>query len=135
MKFEDFKPRSRPLGQPALALGLGTLVFIGMTLIGCNPTAGNGQKSYEQKLAEHLTMEGGVMYGAFWCPHCATQKELFGDAAKAVPYIECDPKGEAAQPQVCVDKGIQGYPTWEINGELYTGTRTLKELATLSGFE
>jgi len=74
------------------------------------------------------------MYGAFWCPHCTDQKELFGEAVQAVPYVECDPDGEKAQPQLCQEKGIQGYPTWEIDGELYTGVRSLEELATLSNF-
>lgn len=74
------------------------------------------------------------MYGAFWCPHCADQKELFGDAAKALPYIECDAQGDIPQPQLCQEKDIQGYPTWEINGEFYPGVRSLAELAKLSNF-
>jgi hypothetical protein len=75
------------------------------------------------------------MYGAFWCPHCADQKDLFGSAVDDVPYVECDPEGENAQPQLCRDKDIEGYPTWEIDGELYPGTRSLEELAQLSNFE
>ncbi len=74
------------------------------------------------------------MYGAFWCPHCEAQKELFGPALDNVPYVECDPGGESPQPQLCQDKGIQGYPTWEIDGEFYPGVRSLEELATLTRF-
>ncbi len=74
------------------------------------------------------------MYGAFWCPHCNTQKEQFGAAIDAIPYIECDPEGENAQPETCQAKNIQGYPTWEINGQLSPGVKSLGELAELSGF-
>ncbi|WP_155834603.1 glutaredoxin family protein [Leptolyngbya sp. PCC 6406] len=110
---------------------------MGIVLGGCStlfPTATNGEKSYEHKLTEHLIQEGVTMYGAFWCPHCEAQKELFGPALDSVPYVECDPGGESPQPQLCQDKGIQGYPTWEIDGEFHPGVRSLEELATLTGF-
>lgn len=86
-------------------------------------------------LAEHLTETGAKMYGAFWCSHCRDQKQLFGrDAVNALTYVECDPAGTNPQPQVCQTAGIQSYPTWEINGELYQGTRSLDELADLSEY-
>ncbi|ASC71306.1 Vitamin K epoxide reductase [Halomicronema hongdechloris C2206] len=90
--------------------------------------------SFESRLAQHLQVEGDVMYGAYWCPHCADQKEMFDQASDQIPYVECDSKGENAQPQLCQQKGVQGYPTWEINGELYPGVRSLDEIAELSGF-
>ncbi|NER83769.1 MAG: Vitamin K epoxide reductase, partial [Leptolyngbya sp. SIO1D8] len=92
-------------------------------------------KAYQQALAEHLTDQGAIMYGAYWCPHCANQKELFGAAVKTLPYVECDPEGENAQPQLCQAKNLVGYPTWEINGELYPGVHSLEELAALSDFQ
>jgi glutaredoxin len=88
----------------------------------------------KQQLAEHLTATGAQMYGAFWCPHCHTQKQLFGRAVAQIPYVECDPEGENAQPQRCQEKGIQGYPTWEIDGEFYPGVHSLETLAILSGY-
>ena len=30
---------------------------------------------------------------------------------------------------------VKGYPTWEINGELYPGEKSLDELGELSGFK
>ena len=42
--------------------------------------------------------------------------------------------GEDAQPELCQQKGIQGYPTWEIEGQLYPGVKSLADLAELSGF-
>ena len=29
------------------------------------------------KLAKHLSQKGVRMYGAYWCPYCDKQKELF----------------------------------------------------------
>jgi uncharacterized membrane protein/glutaredoxin len=69
-------------------------------------------------LAEHLTDTGAKMYGAFWCPHCKDQKELFGrQAFNKIDYVECDPAGENPRTQMCIDAGIQRYPTWEVNGK------------------
>ncbi|MEB3268306.1 MAG: hypothetical protein VKJ09_07190 [Leptolyngbya sp.] len=128
--------RSRPFSRPWLWGGLACAGVVALS--GCTglslPGGAPGQPSYEQQLAEHLTASGAQMYGAFWCPHGSAQKELFGNAVDQVPYVECDPEGEAAQPQLCQEKGIQGYPTWEINGELYPGVRSLEELAELSDY-
>lgn len=86
-------------------------------------------------LAEHLQRIGAKMYGAYWCPHCHDQKQLFGQAAAAkLTYIECDRAGQNAQPERCQAAGITGYPTWEIKGELFSGTQSLTELAKLSDY-
>ncbi|MEC4983878.1 MAG: vitamin K epoxide reductase family protein [Oscillatoria sp. PMC 1068.18] len=89
----------------------------------------------EIALANYLTEIGVKKYGAFWCPHCYEQKQLFGKEAFAkVNYIECDPGGKNPQREVCQASGIKSYPTWEIKGELYPGVKTLAELAELSGY-
>ncbi len=110
-----------------LALGLVVL------LAACSGSDKGSEGSYEAKLAQHLTEVGAVMYGAYWCPHCADQKKSFGDAFKYVQYVECDPGGLKAQPALCQSKGIAGYPTWEINGAFYEGNIPLETLARLSG--
>lgn len=123
--------------HPALSTAMGSLALIGLVTAGCSRLASKDNATtptYRQQLAEHLTEVGAKMYGAYWCPHCADQKELFGEAVKAIPYIECAPDGENAQPQLCQEKALQGYPTWEINGELYMGVRSLANLAELSNF-
>jgi hypothetical protein len=43
-------------------------------------------------LAAHLSRSGARMFGAFWCSHCAEQKEAFG-AGAGLPYTECFPEG------------------------------------------
>jgi uncharacterized membrane protein len=90
----------------------------------------------EIALAKHLTSVGVKNYSAFWCPHCYDQKQLFGKEAFAeIDYVECDPNGENPRPQLCQDAGIQGFPSWEINGQLYPGTQPLERLADLSGYQ
>ncbi len=87
-------------------------------------------------LATHLQRIKAKMYGAYWCPHCHTQQELFGKQAfTAVTYIECDPRGKDAQPDLCKAANIKAYPSWEIRGKYYTGTQSLEKLAILSGYK
>jgi uncharacterized membrane protein/glutaredoxin len=99
---------------------------VGPTIVTTSGTA-------EIELARHLTSIGAKMYGAYWCPHCHDQKELFGRQAK-IPYVECAPDGQNSQTKLCQDKKIEGFPTWEINGQMVTGTQTLEQLADLSGY-
>ena len=86
-------------------------------------------------LAQHLQQVGAKMYGAFWCGHCLTQKQLFGqEAVNEFTYVECDANGKNPQPDLCRSVGIRSYPTWEVNGQLYPGVQQLEELANLSGY-
>ncbi len=87
-------------------------------------------------LAAHLQRIKAKMYGAYWCPHCHTQQELFGkEAFTALTYIECDPRGKDAQPDLCKAANIKAYPSWEIRGKYYIGTQSLEKLAILSGYK
>ncbi|MBD1913591.1 vitamin K epoxide reductase family protein [Leptolyngbya sp. FACHB-8] len=90
----------------------------------------------EMALAEHLTKTGARMFGAYWCPHCHEQKELFGRQAFAkINYVECDPEGANSQTDLCRSiPEVQGYPSWEINGQYYSGRQSLQRLAELSGY-
>jgi len=106
-------------------------------------TTTSGQS--EIALAQHLSSVGAKMYGAYWCPHCHDQKQLFGkEAATIIDYVECDPAGQNPRTADCqtVAPLVQqqtgrnfGYPTWEVNGTYYTGTQTLQELADASGYQ
>ncbi|MEM6450840.1 MAG: vitamin K epoxide reductase family protein [Cyanobacteria bacterium P01_D01_bin.105] len=90
----------------------------------------------EVALAAHLTEVGAKMYGAYWCPHCHDQKQLFGQtAAKDIPYVECAADGINAKPGICQAEGITSYPIWKVNGEELRGTQTLESLALASGYE
>ena len=87
-------------------------------------------------LAKYLTDKGVVKYSAYWCPNCLNQSELFGKQAyKELNVVECARDGKNSQTQLCIDKNIKGFPTWEINGKLILGVLSLKELSKLSGFK
>jgi len=86
------------------------------------------------ELAKCLSANGAVMYGAYWCPHCQTQKKMFGKSVKFMPYVECAQRGKNELTQVCQDEGIESFPTWKFkSGEEQTGTIPLDRLAALSG--
>src|SRR3989344_6622604 len=86
------------------------------------------------ELASCLSEKGVVMYGAWWCPHCANQKKDFGDAFSEITYIECSSPGQRDRLPVCVDAGIKGYPTWIFpDGTGLSGEQPLSELAKQAG--
>ncbi|KAL2934117.1 Thiol-disulfide oxidoreductase LTO1 [Bienertia sinuspersici] len=93
---------------------------------------------YAISLAKHLKSIGAKMYGAFWCSHCQEQKEMFGrEAIKELDYVECFPDGVkkgVKMASACTAVGIEGFPTWVINGEVLSGEKTLEQLAEISGF-
>ncbi len=90
----------------------------------------------EIELAEYLAANDIKFYGAYWCSHCKEQKSLFGAvAASKLAYVECAADGENSQRQLCKDKNIQMFPTWVIKGQLLPGTRDLKQLAELTGYQ
>ena len=87
----------------------------------------------QKALARHLKLKGAVVYGAWWCPHCNHQKELFGgEAIELLPYVECD-KDDPGR-QRCQAAQIRAYPTWELNGERRLGVLSLEELEVWSGY-
>lgn len=84
--------------------------------------------------AQCLKDRGAVFYGAFWCPHCAATKALFGSSEKYLPYVECSTPDGQGQLDVCKEKGITGYPTWIFaDGAILNGERTLQELSLKTG--
>ena len=89
----------------------------------------------ELALAKHLKKIGAVFYGTYWCPSCSWQKNLFGDTFTEVQYVECDPRGNNPQPELCNSFGVTAYPTWQINGKSYVGGYYLSDLAEISGYK
>jgi glutaredoxin len=64
--------------------------------------------------AQCTAAKGAKMYGAYWCPHCEEQKELFDSAFQYVNYLECGVKGDVhAQSAACKQAEVKHYPTWE----------------------
>jgi hypothetical protein len=107
-------------------------VAVLITVFGLNayvtPTGGK----YDE-FAKCLSDKDMTMFGAYWCPHCNNQKQMFGPSFKYVKYVECDPKGDNANPQLCTENGIDGYPTWIYGDNRLPGEQTLQELSSVSG--
>lgn len=105
-----------------MLVGFGVVVFGGLIAFAVFNKAA---PSPNDAFAQCLTEKGVKMYGAWWCPHCAKQKALFGSAFDYVDYVECSPNSanKSIVAQECKDAGIEGYPTWtfpdgtELNGE------------------
>lgn len=74
------------------------------------------------EFATCIADSGATFYGAFWCPHCLDQKRDFGKSSKLLPYVECSTPNRQGQLPVCIDAGIESYPTWELaDGERLNG--------------
>jgi uncharacterized membrane protein len=95
------------------------------------------------EVSRAITAKGGRMFGAYWCSHCIDQKETLGREAMAapvgvapagsgIPYVECDADGANSEFYACKAEGIRGYPTWQVGGKLFTGEKTLDELAEIA---
>ena len=114
-----------------IVYGVLALVLISFIYIGYN----NSKKANQyDNFAKCLTEKGVKMYGAYWCPHCADQKRLFGNSFQYVIYVECAIPGDnSKQTPICEQNKIQGYPTWEINGEKSSGVKDIETLSSLSG--
>ena len=81
--------------------------------------------------AKCLASKNLTMYGTVWCSHCKAEKARFGDSFKYVPYVEC-----TENPNLCLEKGVEGYPTWiDENGLKYVGEQGLEKLSQISGCE
>ena len=85
--------------------------------------------------AKYLKDNGVVKYSAYWCPNCLNQGELFGKQAyKELNVVECARDGKNSQTQLCIDKEVLGFPSWEINGKIIIGVQSLEELSKLTGY-
>ena len=124
-----------------LAAGRGALAALIILLLHANYVAPQAEPAgpedpMARALAEYLTDEGALFYGASWCPHCQEQKRLFGASASRLPYIECSPAGpNTPQAPSCNRASVRSYPTWVIKGRTIAGeVLSLAQLAAAVGF-
>lgn len=84
-----------------------------------------------EALAKCLSEKGVKFYGIYGCSYCKKQKEMFEDAAKYLPYIECTDEKTRS---LCEEAEIGPVPTWDFpDGKRVLGLQSLGELAKLSG--
>jgi hypothetical protein len=84
--------------------------------------------------AKCLTAKQAKMYGAYWCPHCAEQKEEFGASFKYVNYVECAIHGSREMTPACKAANVQHFPSWQFgNGPLVENVFPLEELGDKTG--
>lgn len=104
------------------------LAFAAVFLAGCSAGSNN------DALASCLAEKGVKMYGAYWCPHCANQKDMFGSSFEKIEYVECSLPNRGGQTEFCREKNIESYPTWEFaDSSRLTGEQKLEALAVKAG--
>ena len=91
------------------------------------PVAETDLQSFVQCLNEKATF-----YKATWCEYCAEQESLFGAEAANLKKVICSEDKNIAQSEECEALGIEGYPTWIVNGEQLKGVQSLDLLAEKS---
>ncbi|MBI4437719.1 hypothetical protein HY631_02095 [Candidatus Uhrbacteria bacterium] len=112
--------------------GAAALVVVGLIAFAATQKAA---PSPYDGFAQCLSQSGAKMYGAWWCPHCQSQKKVFGNAFSYVNYVECSNPNRTML-QACKDLGIEGYPTWEFgDGARLGGEQSLATLSAKSGCE
>jgi len=112
----------------AIVLGIAIVVVAAVLLLQRH------QSSKLDAFAQCLGSKGAKMYGAYWCPHCQSQKEKFGSSFKYAPYVECGVKGSRTPAQVCTDADVKHYPTWVFaDGARVEGEHELEFLSQETG--
>ncbi len=105
------------------------LIIAGTILLVKSP----GKPGKLDSFASCVKDSGAIFYGAFWCPHCRDQKALFGKSIKNLTYVECSTPDSNGTMQVCVDKNIKKYPTWDFkDGSRVEKVLSLEELAQMT---
>lgn len=126
----------RPWVLKTTGIGVALVVALHLNYAGILGQTAQAEDPWIRGLAEHLTKTDAKFYGAYWCPACNNQKEMFGASVDRLPYIECSPGGRGnPQASVCNEAGVRNYPTWIIDGQRNIGVLSLEDLAQRSGFK
>ena len=74
--------------------------------------------------ARCLNRAGATFYSADWCPHCAAQNRMFGNAVGYLRIVDCTAG--------CDD--VRSFPTWTFaNGSRLSGVASFDVLARRTG--
>jgi phage baseplate assembly protein gpV len=128
-KREQQTPAASWLRRRLVTAVLVVAAFAAVVYLGLRKRGGR-LDSFANCLAERQAK----MYGAYWCPHCAEQKEMFESSFRYVPYVECGVQGSRDEAPACKEAGIKHFPTWQFaDGERREGTQALQALGTKTG--
>ncbi len=94
--------------------------------------AGAASHTKTKSFARCIARSGAKFYGAYWCPYCLKQKQMFGSAASYLPYVECAKEGTRETLSRC--KHISGFPQWiYADGSVGKGLQSFAALARATG--
>ena len=98
-----------------ITISLIVLLFAGILFFSSDDTSTPPPSSELDAFAQCITDSGATLYGAWWCPHCEAQREMFGTSEQYLPYQECSLPSSKSQNLVCKKAGIEC--------SLYEGTK------------
>ncbi|MBS3083415.1 hypothetical protein J4423_01275 [Candidatus Pacearchaeota archaeon] len=130
------KKRVKKKGNGIFIIGIVALIALGIILIFAFKSGESYDSTDVEAFTKCLVEKGTVMYGTFWCPKCAEVKKKFGESFRYMNYVECDPRGDNEQSELCIEKGIEFYATFEFNGDpdsRLVGKPTFQELSEKTG--
>jgi len=123
------EPEEKAPSRKAM-IGGGILVLLALAYI-----AGWYHRNHRyDEFAKCLAAKQAKMYGLYWCPHCAEQKERFGKAFQYVPYVECAIKGSHELAPACQAAGVKFFPSWQFGtNPPIEGAFPMQELSDKTG--
>ena len=84
-------------------------------------------------LFKNLNTVNATLYVADNCKYCTQQAEILGETKESlstkIKMVNCVKDGVFLDH--CKHKELQGFPTWECGGNMYTGSQTIQELNTI----
>jgi phage baseplate assembly protein gpV len=107
---QERERKQQPKELPWRAVGIVAAVLVAAAIVFFIAT--RKKVGRLDSFAQCLSSKGVKMYGAYWCPHCEEQKELFGSSFQYAPYVECGIEGSRAEQPVCVTARVKNFPTW-----------------------
>ena len=130
MKNQKLSTENKIIISIAGILCIGILIF---AII--NPVDGGiknqSEPSKYDDFAQCITDAGAILYTSEGCSYCLSQKNLLGNSIKFIKEVEC-----TINPNMCIDAGISGVPTWIIGDEKVEGfdkNKTMQELSDATG--
>jgi hypothetical protein len=134
MSKENKKREEQAHAKSSLRRKIMTAVLIVAAFVAVIYLALRKRGSRFDTFAKCVASRQAKMYGAYWCPHCSEQKEMFESSFQYIPYVECGVPGSRDEAQVCKDAGIKHFPTWQFaDGERREGTQPLPALGAKTG--